>query len=127
MRLVSGTKILSRTLRNDFDLFHDQPAALQAAQTWMSDYREIKRTANNSRPIRASDRLCAHKDLHACLKQSLATRFEGPTIVVTHHCLHPGLVGAESQNSRPPAPQIFFYSLRNISLPIGSIATHTIA
>ncbi|MCE8001191.1 MAG: hypothetical protein HEP70_20380, partial [Rhodobiaceae bacterium] len=43
--------------------------------------------------IRPSDTAFLHADHRALIETQLSTPFEGQTVVVTHHCPHPDLIG----------------------------------
>jgi predicted phosphodiesterase len=90
--VLNGVRILGTTLWTDFRLTGNQPLAEWDGMQTMSDYTEIRnRVYHRLKPL---DLLQEHVKAREFLESELATPFEGPTIVVTHHapsvlCLAP--------------------------------------
>lgn len=90
---IGDTRFLCCTLWTDFQLHGDPGRAMMAAQRDMNDYRYIRHGGAGFRRIRPSDTAYIHADHRAWLEEQLAMPFPGKTVVVTHHCPHPDLVG----------------------------------
>jgi Icc-related predicted phosphoesterase len=82
--VIGGVRFLGATLWTDFKLF--------AAATSMSDYRAIAVRETGTLRIKPADTLALHLKSRAFLERELAKPHDGPTVVVTHHCPHPGSV-----------------------------------
>jgi Icc-related predicted phosphoesterase len=90
--LIGRTRFLSCTLWTDFALHGDPAGAMRIAQRDMNDYRYIRHSGAGFRRIRPQDTALIHADHRLWLENRLSVPFDGRTIVVTHHCAHPGLV-----------------------------------
>jgi len=83
---IAGTRIAGATLWTDYALDPTRiPDAMERAEMAMADFRTIKIDDGGIRPIRAHDILERHRVEKTRLWDTLATRFDGPTIVMTHH------------------------------------------
>lgn len=85
--LVLGTtRFLGTTLWTDFRLLgeEERPAVLQAAQSRMNDYRQIRLASQGYRKLRASDTARWHQEEKVWLARKLAEPFSGKTVVITH-------------------------------------------
>ncbi|WP_103336024.1 metallophosphoesterase [Pseudotabrizicola formosa] len=91
--VIGDTRFLSCTLWTDFALHADPGRAMMAAQRDMNDYRYIRCAGAGFRRIRPSDTAFIHADHRAWLEEKLSAPLAGETIVVTHHCPHPDLIG----------------------------------
>jgi len=58
----------------------------------MNDYRYIRKAGAGYRRIRPYETAAIHQDHRSWLENRLSIPHAGPTIVVTHHCPHPGLI-----------------------------------
>lgn len=76
----------------DFALLGDPQSAKMAAERDMNDYRYI-RLSNGFRRIRPFDTAYIHANHRAWLEEQLGVPFAEKTVVVSHHCSHPDLVG----------------------------------
>jgi DNA repair exonuclease SbcCD nuclease subunit len=83
---LGGARFLCCTLWTDFALQGAQDEAMRAAQRAMNDYAQIARSAQDLARIRPQDTLAKHKEHLAWLRAKLQGPFDGPTIIVTHHC-----------------------------------------
>ncbi|GGO39277.1 metallophosphoesterase [Gemmobacter aquaticus] len=92
--VLSGIRFLCATLWTDFALKGDPARAMRIAERGMNDYACIRLGAGDARQIRPEDTALIHADHRTWLEARLAQPFAGRTIVVTHHCPHPDLVGA---------------------------------
>ncbi|SHL98581.1 hypothetical protein SAMN05444389_102507 [Paracoccus solventivorans] len=61
----------------------------------------IRHAASGYRRIRPSDTALVHADHRAWLEERLAAPFPGRTVVVTHHCPHPGLISQRREELDP--------------------------
>lgn len=96
--LIFGrTRFLCCTLWTDFSLRRGQSAIdMLQAQRMMNDYRYIRQQSTGYRRIRPSDTALVHSEHRAWLSDQLETPYAGDTVIVTHHCPHPELVGNDS-------------------------------
>lgn len=87
---LGATRILSCTLWSDGLLFGEEHRAevLRIVQAGLNDYRMIRKPGSPM-PITAMDTLSLHEDHLAWLAGRLATRHDGPTVIITHHGPHP--------------------------------------
>lgn len=103
--VIAGTRIAGATLWTDFALQPARvPEAMKCAEAFMSDYRMIGIDDGGLRPLRTSDILARHRREKRTLWQTLATPFDGPTIVMTHHmpvahAIHPRYASAPLLNA----------------------------
>lgn len=88
--VLNGVRFLGCCLWTDYLLAPaNQRAAMMEAEQKLSDHRAI-RTAQGW--FTAEDALCIHRQSRAWLETKLDERFDGPTVVVTHHGPHPNSV-----------------------------------
>lgn len=90
--IIGMTRFLCATLWTDFALHGEPVLAMLVAQRVMNDYRHIRHAAAGYCRIRPADTALVHADHRAWLEARLAVPFPGRTVVVTHHCPHPGLI-----------------------------------
>jgi len=91
--VIGGVRFLGTTLWTDFAISGEgtqQFPALQAAKNVMADFRCIG--FGSTGWLSPQKSIMLHKIALEWLEQTLAIPFDGPTIVVTHHCPHPGSV-----------------------------------
>jgi Icc-related predicted phosphoesterase len=81
--VIGGTRFVGSTLWTDFDLGGYGHFAETEAMRWLNDYRYI-RTENYRRAL-PKDTAAQHIAQRGQIEQVLATSFDGPTVVVTHH------------------------------------------
>lgn len=93
--VIGATRALTCTLWTDFALHGDTAAAQRLALQRMNDYRHIRHAGAGYRRLRHADTALIHADHRAWLETRLAAPFPGRTIVITHHCPHPGMIGAQ--------------------------------
>lgn len=91
--VIDDTRFLTCTLWTDFALYGEPGRAMMIAQRDMNDYRYIRHGGTDFRRIRPSDTAYIHADHRTWLEEQLTVPFPGKTIVVTHHCPHPEMVG----------------------------------
>ena len=85
--VIGGMRFLGCTLWTDFALRGEvwQLPDMAAARNGMNDYRRITMSKQPWRRFLPRDALAMHVRSRAWLAQALATPFDGPTVVVTHH------------------------------------------
>jgi Icc-related predicted phosphoesterase len=81
--IINGTRFVGGTMWTDFDLGSFGHFAEMEAIKWMNDYRYIR--TENYRKALPKDTAAAHVAQRYRIEQVLATRFDGPTVVITHH------------------------------------------
>jgi predicted phosphodiesterase len=88
-----GVRFLGCTLWTDYRLYglDNQASAMQQAQRCLNDHRAIRITNAVFRP---EDALHEHRESHTWLSKQLSMPYEGISIVVTHHGVHPNSVHA---------------------------------
>lgn len=94
--ILGNLRILGTTGWTDFSCTGDQVRASSVARESMNDFKQI-RVDSSYRRLRPDDVITRNQIAKAWLTQELATRFEGKTIVVTHHAPSPALVGGEHE------------------------------
>lgn len=91
--VIDGVRFIGATLWTDFRLMGGQPLAMEHARGAMNDYRAIswrkKPSWERFLPRHSYD---MHERSRAFIATALKVPFDGPTVVVTHHCPHPGSV-----------------------------------
>lgn len=88
--VFQGVRFLGCCLWTDYQLFPGrQEAAMQECEARLFDHRKI-RTENGV--FTAEDARQLHQASRAWLATKLDERFDGPTVVVTHHAPHPGSI-----------------------------------
>ncbi len=87
---IGGVRFVGSTLWCDFDLFGAdlRPRVMAAAERVMLDHQMIIETRVGQRRFTTEDARRQHNMSRAYLEHELALRFEGPTVVVTHHGVH---------------------------------------
>lgn len=90
---LDGVRFLGCTLWTDYRLDpgsgSDVAAAMRVASRWMVDHRLIH---HGDAPFTPTDARAIHDASRLWLLDALATPHAGPTVVVTHHGVHPGSV-----------------------------------
>jgi Icc-related predicted phosphoesterase len=90
--VIGNTRLLCCTLWTDFALNGDVAASQTIAKSRMNDYRYIRNAAAGYRRVRPYETAAIHADHRGWLEERLSQSHLGPTVVVTHHCPHPGLI-----------------------------------
>lgn len=91
---LGNLRVLGTLGWTDFSATGDQVAATNMAREWMGDFKYI-RTDSNYRRLRPDDVIARNHVAEAWLRQELAKKFEGKTVVVTHHSPSPLIIGSE--------------------------------
>ncbi|MDW9481801.1 phosphatase [Sinorhizobium meliloti] len=88
--LIKGVRFLGATMWTDFNLYERPEEAMKEAVLAMNDYRTIhSRDADGSIIRFTPERTRSiHEDSRNWLRGALATKHDGSTVVVTHHCPH---------------------------------------
>jgi predicted phosphodiesterase len=84
--VIGGVRFLGCTLWSDFDAAgaHQRTRAMAVCGDLVNDYEHIRWTPE-ARALRPDDTLRLHRISRRWLEHRLASRFDGPTVVVTHH------------------------------------------
>lgn len=81
--VIQGARICGTTMWTDFKLFPGQRRnCMIDAQQYLNDFRLIKNGEWNFSP---ADSVAIHNRAIAWLESELNEKFDGPTVVVTHH------------------------------------------
>jgi len=94
--VLGNLRVLGTTGWTDFTVTGDQVAASNLAREWMGDFKYI-RVDSNYRRLRPDDVIARNHVAKAWLRQELVKKFEGSTIVVTHHCPSPVMIGGQHE------------------------------
>lgn len=89
--VIKGVRFLGTTLWTDFDLYGRPDDHADYAQNGLNDFSQIYDLDPNGQLMRWTPRRTQllHAESRAWLREAMATEFEGPTVVVTHHAPHP--------------------------------------
>jgi len=86
--VLDGVRFLGTTLWTDFRLFGDgvqRTNAMEAGRRFMRDFTRIRNTDDSPSPFAPADAAELFDVQSRWLEARLATRFAGPTVVITHH------------------------------------------
>lgn len=88
--VIGGVRFVGSTLWADFALFGDglRDAVMQSAARLMPDHRLIRESPDPSDLLTPLAAAAQHARSRAWLDRALGRRFDGKTVVVTHHCPH---------------------------------------
>lgn len=88
--ILGGVRFLGCTLWTDFLLYGEEKAqnAMELAHHHHGDFRRI-RTGDDHRRLSPHDTLAFHRHARSFLERKLEERFDGPTVIVTHHAPTP--------------------------------------
>lgn len=90
LTVIGGVRFVGSTLWTDFRLMGQQHLAMSHASLAMNDFRLIDlRKSPGWQPFRPQDSLSLHEQSVSFIEGALKIPFDGPTVVVTHHCPHP--------------------------------------
>lgn len=70
----------------------DSATAMSIAQFKMNDYKAIKYQKKPYKRLRPEMLLAKHMESRRFIEKSLSRPFDGKTVLVTHHGIHPGSV-----------------------------------
>lgn len=86
--MVAGIRFLGSTLWTDYEIFGNAAVGMRDAGRWMNDHRVIF-PAVVGEPLTPAQALEWHWRSRAWLDDALREKFDGQTVVVTHHLPHP--------------------------------------
>lgn len=89
---LDRVRFLCATLWTNLTLGNTAPHNGATLASRMNDYRAIRVERGGFRKLRPEDTARIHDHHLAFLAEGLATPFDGPTAVVTHHAPHPGVL-----------------------------------
>lgn len=139
--LAGGARILSCTLWTDFAMWGEdaRDQAMERATWIMPEYAAVE-NPQTGELIRPADLVAVHHDHLDWLESRLAEDFDGPTIVVTHHCPHPSAAGPADLVSAAfasdlgdtiqrfqPAAWLFGHTHRPLSARVGRTLVHNVS
>ena len=109
--VFDGVRFLACTLWTDFKLHGEKEAwfARQRARRLLTDYDAIR---NGRRRFTPEDSVELHETSREWLQRKLEERFEGPTVVVTHHL--PATLSVAKQYANDPLNPAFASSLEDL-------------
>jgi len=90
--VIGGVRFLGCSLWTDFRLMGQQPIAMEFARGLMNDYKTISWRKHPWERLTPRHTLEMHEKSRTFLRSAMAIPFDGPTVVVTHHCPHPGSI-----------------------------------
>jgi len=91
---LGGVRFIGASLWTDYALFgmHNLPQAMLAAGLGLNDHKRIKWSKEPWRRFRPQEALLLHNRSRVFIETTLASPFDGATVVVTHHAPHPGSI-----------------------------------
>lgn len=121
----SPIRVIGATLWTDYRLFGagDEWRAMKAAREQMNDHRLIRNGLDRFMP---DDAQAAHIKERAFIEEQLATPFDGPTLVVTHHA--PSMRCQDAKYANSPIAPAFCSDLEHLVADSGAalwISGHT--
>lgn len=90
--VIDGVRFLGSILWTDYEIMGQKPLAMLNAVQCMNDHRLIALQANPFNRFLPADALTMHNNSRAFLTDAMRIPFEGPTVVVSHHCPHPNSI-----------------------------------
>ncbi len=108
---LDGVRFVASTLWTDFNLHGEGEAwfARQRAKQWMNDFESIR---NGRRRFTPEDSVELHEASKTWLVGELKRKFEGPTVVVTHHL--PAAMSVAKQYVNDPSSPAFASQLEDV-------------
>ena len=96
--ILGGVRFLGATLWTDFrvDGIGFQELSMHECKNQMADYTYITKDKLTLKPVHT---LAFHETDRAWLERELALPFDGPTVVITHHCPHPNSIAERFRGS----------------------------
>jgi predicted phosphodiesterase len=85
--VIDGVRFIGSTLWTDYALNGAPRSAMAWAEVSINDHRMIFPTSTGP-AFTPDDALAQHQQDKAFVEQALAERFNGPTVVITHHMPH---------------------------------------
>ncbi|MEH2470516.1 Icc-related predicted phosphoesterase [Nitrobacteraceae bacterium AZCC 2161] len=98
--VIGGVRFVGATLWTDYMLFghSSMDLAIHAARLGMNDHLLVTLRKDSTQRFDPEDAQAMHWQSRAYLALVLATPFDGPSVVVTHHAPHPGSVHPRYQS-----------------------------
>lgn len=97
--VIDGVRFVGAILWTDYRLHGKQPWSMVMAARGLNDHVRIKRRGpRGALRFMPADALARHRADRAFIEDALATPFDGPTVVVTHHAPHKGSVARGFDN-----------------------------
>lgn len=95
--VIGNVRFLGTTLWTDFELNGKDAVrrSLAAAANYLNDFRSIR--FGSTGWFTPQDSVVLHRAAVEWLTEKLGQHFDGPTVVVTHHCPHPRSVSERFQ------------------------------
>lgn len=92
--VLGGVRFLGATLWTDYRLFGAgrQMPVMQTCAAGMNDHRRIGWLKKPWRRFRPQEAELLHQRSRTFIEKALGSPFPGPTVVVTHHAVHPSSV-----------------------------------
>jgi len=93
--VIEGVRFVGATLWTYYELMGNGSTAALAmhyAKERMNDYRMIAMSKTPWRRFSPEDALHLHMQSRTFLEETLSEPFDGPTVVVSHHCPHPNSI-----------------------------------
>jgi Icc-related predicted phosphoesterase len=87
--VIEGVRFIGSTLWTDYEVMGNKPLAMLHARDAMTDTKAIALQNKPWQRFLPEDALRIHYNSRAFLKSAMRIPFDGPTVVVTHHCPHP--------------------------------------
>lgn len=111
--VVDGIRFLGCALWTDFELFglEERQHCMRTVSDLMNDYRLIRMSPEDRR-LQPTDTLRLHHISRHWIEEMLATPFDGPTVVVTHHA--PSVRSLRRIHWEDPASAGFASSLESL-------------
>jgi 3',5'-cyclic AMP phosphodiesterase CpdA len=84
--VIDGVRFLGCSLWSDFEFAGPdrREYSMSICERMVNDYAQIRASSSNGL-LRAQDTLARHLESRAWLAQRLGERYDGPTVVITHH------------------------------------------
>lgn len=89
VRVIDGVRFIGCTLWTDFAIMGQQPLAVMHAKGAMNDFKQIGNRKKPYEKLQPYHTQARHAQSVSFLEAALKMRFDGKTVVVTHHCPHP--------------------------------------
>jgi predicted phosphodiesterase len=99
--VVAGIRFVGATLWTDYDLFGTpfREVAMRAAAGGLNDHRLITWAKKPWLRFRPQEARALHLGSIGFIERTLATPFDGPSVVVSHHAPHPASIDPRYQDS----------------------------
>lgn len=85
---INGVRFIGATLWTDFKIMNSEELSMIQARNAMNDYRMISYKKDPWRYLAPIDTAKLHAQSRSYIEAELDKKFDGPTVVVSHHCPH---------------------------------------